>query len=332
MSTTRLALHAVVFGLIGAVAVHAENISAKKMFIKDHVDPAKRQLLLQSSDAGVQAAEVDNPGTNGATIHVYSATDDACISFPAGADWKNKNGTWRYNNKATKNVALVKDGKLVVKVKSGVSFTLADNGTQGHVNAQVQFGGAGTRYCLRCAGNKKDDAKKFLGTKCVAATCDTEPATCGGGTTTTTIAATTTTTTTTSAGTTTTTMGGPCAATFAGALPQTVHGKFNFNLTLGVPAADAECNTNFAGSHACTFCQLQTAASAGQLVGVGATVWVIDPTLALNQQCGITIPWDYQTADHPSRGEKVTINPTTGALGSVETGFAASCNTSNSIA
>ena len=149
-----------------AALARAEKISAKKIVIKDNATkPQKRQVQLQSADPGVQFSEVDDPGENGASVHVYSATDDRCVLLPAGADWKLKKTTWKYSNKLTKNSVTVKDGSLNVKIKSGITFTLIDNGTQGHVNAQVQFG-TGTRYCMRCNGNKKDEATQFQGKDC----------------------------------------------------------------------------------------------------------------------------------------------------------------------
>ena len=54
--------------------------------------------------------------------------------------------------------AQIADGKILVGIKAGVGYSLIDNGTQGTVNAQVQFG-TGTRYCMRCTGNKKDEAE-----------------------------------------------------------------------------------------------------------------------------------------------------------------------------
>ena len=62
--------------------------------------------------------------------------------------------------------------------------------------------------------------------------------------------------------TTTTTM--PAGGTLLkGALTPTP-GRFNYNATLGLPGANAACNTNFAGTHACTYAELQTAAGGGR--------------------------------------------------------------------
>ncbi len=49
---------------------------------------------------------------------------------------------------------------------------------------------------------------------------------------------------------------------FQGALTQT-DGRFNYNLTLGLPGANAACNSSFAGTHACTLFELQCAEAAG---------------------------------------------------------------------
>src|SRR5436853_3115556 len=128
----------------------AANVSTKKLLIKDNADAAKRQVGVLSKDTGVHFSAGDAPDANGASLHAYSATDDFCVILPPGAGWKNTGSAWKYANKTTKNSAQIKNGKLSVKIKSGVTYTLADNGTQGAVNVQVQFG-TGTRYCMRCS-------------------------------------------------------------------------------------------------------------------------------------------------------------------------------------
>jgi hypothetical protein len=125
-----------------------------------------------------------------------------------------------------------------------------------------------------------------------------------------------------------------------GALPPTA-GKFNYNMTLGLPGANAACNTNFAGTHACSYQELQTAEAAGQLVNLkdtnGATVtsfWVIDNTAPALQQCvddalgGSNLNWEYGTAHTASRGRKVNLTNPTGTLGVVQTSV--QCNLSGS--
>ncbi len=320
MTTVRLvAVSAVALLLSTAAATRADDVAAKKIVV---VDGAKDHILLLSTDPAVQLAGVDDPATNGAVVHVYSATDDACVVIPGGSEWKNKNGAWRYKSKATKNVVQVKAGKLLVNLKSGFTYTLADDGTQGTVNAQVQFGD-GTRFCLRCPGNKKDEAKKFLGKTCAAAACDPEPSACGG-------TGTTSTTTTVPGGTTTTTI----AATsgFRGVLSQQTSGRFNFQMTLGVPGADAQCNISFPGSHACTYAELQGAEAAGQLTGVTASLWAIIPGNPGEVQCGSNVPWDYQTAHTGEYGERVAV--TNGVLGELLSGQGDGvfCAAQNSVA
>jgi hypothetical protein len=302
MSQIRLVAGSAFVFLVVAGAAHAEDISAKKILIKDNPNPVKRQLQLQSADPGVLSSEVDNPIANGAAIHVYSATDNQCVVLPGGPEWTVKKGLWKYNNKVTKNQVQVADKKLQVKLKSGVTISLADNGTQGAVNAQVQFGSGGARYCMRCTGTK-DDAKHFLGKNCVAAACDAEPSSCVP----------------------------PPPPTpgikLKGALPPT-SGRFNFNLVLGVPGADAACNGNFAGTHACTYADLQAAETAGDLdglkdlnAGTVTSFWAIDGSHPGTLQCGETIPWDYQTAHTGHFAEKVNLNNATGALSALMSGL-----------
>src|SRR5262245_55990823 len=136
-----IGLSALVLTLTAGTA-RAEDISAKKMKIKDNAVATKRQFQVQSADVGVQFSETDDPATKGASIHVYSATDEMCIVLQEGPEWTQKNSVWKYNNKLTKNKAQIGDGKLSVKIKSGVAFTLANDAPQDAVNVQVQFGDA----------------------------------------------------------------------------------------------------------------------------------------------------------------------------------------------
>src|SRR4029077_9154292 len=222
-------------------------------------------------------------------------------------------------DKSTKNGASVANGKLAVKIKSNVTFSLAGS-PQGAVNDQVQFG-TGTRFCMRCSGAKKDTTKIFLGKACAAAACDPEPSSC------TSVGATTTTTTTVVASTTTTTVVTP--AHVVGSLIATA-GRFNYNLTLGLPGANAACNTSFAGSHACTLPELR-GAPASDLTGLKDTsnmtvvsFWAIDSAAdpvtaqccddATFNPCTSANNWEYGTAHTLSRGQKIALNNATGTL------------------
>jgi hypothetical protein len=317
----RVGLSALLVMVSGGLA-HAEDISAKKILIKDNADTTKRQIQLQSGDAGVQFSEADDPGASGAAIHVYSTSDDFCVTLEPGQNWKNTGTKWKYKSTATKNMAQVGDGKLKVKIKSAVTYSLADDGTQGTVNAQVQFGTAGTRYCMRCSGNTKDDAGKFIGKNCVAAACDAESPCDPPGT--------TTTTTTTTSSTTTTACPPPTPPIIEGSLTATP-GRFNYNLQLGLPGANAACHMNFPCSHACTYQELQAAEAAGELVGLMDTAnnpvtsfWAIDSSQPILQQCnddgpgGSHLNWEYGTAHTMSRGQKVTLDNATGVLGALQ--------------
>src|SRR5262245_39710290 len=141
---------------------------------------------------------------------------------------------------------------------------------------------------------------------------------------------TTTTTTTPGSSTTTTTQQSGGGAVLKGALTSTA-GRFNYNGTLGLPGADAACNTNFPGTKACTHSQLQSAASAGDLAGLKdvqgnavTSFWAIDSSAPILQQCNDDAPgtgsgmnWEYGTAHTASRGEKVALNPD-GTLGPLQ--------------
>lgn len=328
MKTWIVGASALALLIVGAGLGRAADISTKSLSIKD-TDPTKRQVSVSSADLAVTYAAADNPGANGATLHVYSASDDFCVVLGPGVLWKNTGSKWKFKDKATRNSAQVKDGKLSVKIKSGITYTL-NEAQQGTVNAQVQFG-TGTKYCMHCATAKNDEPGKFTAKGCVAAACDAEPSACPAPPTTT-----TTSSTTTSSTTTTCPPGPPPLVKLKGALPATP-GRFNYNLKVGLPAADAACgdpmNGAFPGTHACTYQELQTAAAACDLVGLHATdastvtsFWAIDnsaPPLTQCQDDGINpsfLNWEYQTAHTGSRGNWVDLTNANGALGPLQMG------------
>ena len=117
---------------------------------------------------------------------------------------------------------------------------------------------------------------------------------------------------------------------FHGALPATV-GRFNYNLNLGLPGANSACNSNFPGSHVCTYQELQAFEAAGQLAGAQDTnsnavqsFWAIDSGQPALQQCvddnfgGSNLNWEYGTAHTASRGQRVALTNPTGVLGPLQ--------------
>lgn len=341
MSKMRLgSISAAALLLVSVGHAPAADITTKKILIKDNTDPAKRQVLILSKDAGVTFSSADSPNIGGASVHVYGSTtaDDFCAILPNGGLWQNVGGIkWKYNDTVQKNTAQIKDGKLLVKIKQDspvLDYTLADDAPpgQGAVNVQVQFA-LGTRFCMRCGGTiVKDDGTKFLGKDCAVGTCDPEPTTCDppNPTTTTSTSSTSSSTSTTS----TCPPGPPGSQTeLMGALPST-DGSFNYNLTVGLPGANAACNTSFPGTHACTYQELQIAEQACDLTSLTdnamnpvSSFWRIDSTLPLLSQCFDDVnfdpmdpmqaahTWEYGTAHTPSRGQKVPLNTVTGLLG-----------------
>lgn len=306
----------------------ALDVTTKKMLIKEHPDPAKRQIQLQSKDAAILFAGAGSPDTEGASVHVYSSTDDFCLQIPAGPLWVNKKDKdWKYKNTITKNQVQWADGKLKVKIKSGVTYTLADDLTQGDINALVQLG-TGTQLCLRCtaAGAKKNDEKKFITKDCVAATCDAPPSTCL------TVATTTTTTSTT------TTTQPPLPGAVAKAVLPRTNGNFNFNLTPGAAGAELACDDAFGGSHVCNYAELQAAEAAGDLDGIRdpntqaevTGLWVVDGSEPFDSQCPTSLgggtPWTYATGHIAMGGSNVSLDNQTGTLGALNTFPAAAAN------
>ena len=331
MSRIRLAgMMATVLLIAGTTLARAGDISTKKFSIKDNADTTKRQIQVSSSDVGVQFSDLGDPSADGATIHIYSATDDFCLVLQGGTGWVNKGSVWKYSDKETKDSAQVGDQRLAVKIKSGITYSLMDNGTQGAVNAQVQFG-TGTRYCMRCSSAKKDTPTSFSASACVIAACDPEPTICAPGTS-------TSTSTTTGTSTTSTTLCSQMGMVVKGSLTPTP-GRFNYNVTLGLPGANSACNMNFAGTHACTYAELQAAQAASDLAGLKDTAcntvtsfWAIDSSQPPLQQCqddaagGSGLNWEYGTAHTASRGQKVDLTNVTGVLGPLQSSL--QCNLS----
>jgi hypothetical protein len=328
MSKVRLgSISAAALLLVSAGLAPAADISAKKILIKDNADTTKRQILVLSKDLSITKLSGDNPSIGGASIHVYGGGDDYCAILAPGPLWQDLGTKWKYVDPATRNVAQIKDEKILLKVRADdISISLAD-APQTAMNVQVQFG-TGTRYCMKCNGNIKDDIKKFLGKDCAATACDAEPSTCDPPNPTTTSSTSTTSTSTTS-----TTIGGLIALV----LPPS-NGRFNY-AGLGLPGADARCNTLVAGTAHCTLADLQAAEAASELDGItdtnGMTVnsfWAIDNAANVQTQCiddvigGSFLNWEYNTAHTGTSGQRVTLNNPTGVLSAVG---AAGCGASH---
>src|SRR5207302_5023554 len=105
----------------------------------------------------------------------------------------------------------------------------------------------------------------------------------------------------------------PTGTNVKGSLTATV-GRFNYNMMLGLPGANSACNTNFAGSHACSLQELQ-AAPATDLTCLKDTAsnpvnffWAIESTAPILQQCnddavrGPGLNREYGTAHTAARG------------------------------
>jgi hypothetical protein len=110
---------------------------------------------------------------------------------------------------------------------------------------------------------------------------------------------------------------------FQGALAPKTTGLFNYNLTVGIPGSDAACNTNFPGSHTCSYAELQVADAANQLIGAMDTAsnavsefWAIDSAQPDIRQCHNPVAWGYQTAHTGHFGDKVPL--TAGHLGALQ--------------
>ena len=172
-------------------------------------------------------------------------------------------------------------------------------------------------------------AKRAAKARCKLASNPTPPD-CGAAT---------TTTTTPGANTTTTTVGcsTPTGTKVKGSLTATP-GRFNYNLMLGLPGANAACNTSFPGSHACSVQELQGAPASDRAClkdtanMIVTSFWAIDSSQPPLQQCkddavgGSGLNWEYGTAHTPSRGQRVSLDNATGTLGPLQSSV--QCNIS----
>jgi hypothetical protein len=305
----------------GAMAAD-ENVTAKKILIKDNEDITKRQIFAQSADEQITYADAVDPASTGASIHVWSDTDDFCYVLTASNElWTDTGKAWKYKNPDTKNQATIQAKKVSFKLKSDVGFSLADDGTQGTVNASVQFGPAGTRFCMTCTTPKKNVEFQYQAKDCTAGSCASEPAGCDPVATTTTTAPTTTTT---------------LPGTVVGAIA--ANGRFNLNMQVGVPAAEAACDSNFPGSHLCKYNEL-VASQGALMTGLQDTTaqtvtsfWAYDPEQTGERQCiaNISNPdsprWTYATGHQGVGGDQVPLTNATGTLGAIVVGGGANRN------
>ncbi len=318
--------------VLAAGTAHAGDISAKKMQVKMHSDPAKKQFQVMSTDASVLYTDAVAPGTEGASIHIYSATDDLCYVIPGGSEWTEKVGkSWKYKNATTKNQIQIQDGKLQVKLRSGVDLSLSN--TEGTYNVQVTLGDAGEKFCMICSGAEiiRDDDQKWQGKDCTAKVCDAEPLGCDPNVTTTTSSTTTTLP--------------PLPGVELKLVLDQGDGGFNYGMSTGADGADAECEGLFAGTHACLYSELVAAEAAGDLDNITdvdddvvTVFWAIDPSRPGSAQCqfDINVPlsehWTYETAHQNMGGDFVSLTNATGVLGplmpgGVPNGGPQNCNT-----
>src|SRR5215813_13980355 len=99
MTTLRTVALSALFGIVQTGLAMANDISTKAMVIKDNTDTTKRSVQVQSKDLSVGVGDAGDPGTNGLSLHLYSATDDFCATLPGGVEWTTKAGKyWKYKN------------------------------------------------------------------------------------------------------------------------------------------------------------------------------------------------------------------------------------------
>jgi len=312
------------------------GVAGTKLIIVDKgLNGAKAVFV--AKDANVDKGSGTNATTIGVTLTITydngtdSSTSGAFLAPAGSPNWVvNKSTVAKYVNKGAPSgggtkVSVIKPEKLVKLVGKNLGDTpidiLSQSGSaSGTARTSYRITDSSTAFdtsfCSTFAGCAWKSIAGGTGAKlvCKGGTAD---ATCGAG------GPTTTTSTTI-----------PGGVELQGALTATP-GRFNYNLTLGLPGANAACNSNFPATHACTYAELQIAEAAGDLVGLQDTAsqtvtsfWAIDNAQPPLQQCqddvSTFLNWEYGTAHTASRGQKVALNNGTGVLGSLQSSL--QCN------
>ena len=171
-----------------AVSAHAEDVSAKKIQIKDDPDGGKQRLSFLSSDAGIAPADGYTAATSsGISLHVFSLATSRDVCFQvAGTDCELKGPDadivkCRTANRSAK--VLLKPGKAKVKLKGGTGWELDTLASQVPVAMVLRAGGA--TYCALCGDGGSDvvvkdgtDGAQVLAKTCEAVACPAEPTSC----------------------------------------------------------------------------------------------------------------------------------------------------------
>jgi hypothetical protein len=341
-----------------------QTVRGKTFVVKDPkpgVDASLRSVVVLGKELPNDDSVIGDPIANGATVEIIAngASSTAQVfPLPPGASMAGSPG-WKalgspvigYSYKDAGGVngpvkaALIKEsgnGMFIVKVtikgalgpgpQPHITVVPPAPGTDGGMRFSIT---AGDSYCVLFGGaaggvvtNAPTSGSPNKTFKIVTPTAEAGCPVLQVNTTSTT----TSSTTTTSATTTSTTLCTPMGVVLKGSLTAT-GGRFNYNLTLGLPGANSACNTNFPGTHACTYSELQAAQTACNLPGLKDTslmtvtsFWAIDGTQPILQQCNDDAPvtgsglnWEYGTAHTLSRGQRVALNNAAGTLGVLQT-------------
>jgi hypothetical protein len=336
----------------GASRADDQGVVGLKLILIDRYDVGKAKAVFVSKDTTAGAIHngsgSGNPADVSGTVRICpTAAPGNVAEYALPSPWLvNKPGVSKYVNKtaapggAGAKVSVVKPGfvlKLVAKnLGDGDSASGDDGATDLNLNDPpgtctvnvgdgmavevevVDAAGPGThRMCAQFTVTAATSIGGGTGCKVVSRTSTAGPCgVCGVG------------------GPTTTTTTLPGGSELLGALTPTP-GRFNYNLMIGLPAANGACNTNFPGTHACSYPELQIAEALGELAGLQDTAatpvtsfWAIDNSQPPLQQCQDDVAsflnWEYATAHTASRGQKVALNNGTGVLGPLQSSL--QCN------
>jgi hypothetical protein len=183
----RLALSVAVAALLAAAA-HAEDVSTKKIQIKDDADPGRQRLSFLSADAGIQPADgYIGATTSGISLHVFSLATSRDVCFQvAGPDCQLRGAdadVLKCRNPERSVKILLKPGKAKAKLRGGTGWELDALASQLPVVMVLRAGSAS--YCALCGDGGSDvvvkdgsDGTQVLAKTCEAVACPAEPTAC----------------------------------------------------------------------------------------------------------------------------------------------------------
>ena len=180
----------IALGVALCAPIRAENVSAKKMQIKDDADAGRQGVTFLSGDAGIDVADgYAGATTHGLSLHVFNAVNDVCLQItPTECELKGADADILKCRRANRSGrVLIKPGKVKAKFKGGIGYELDALTNQLPVTVVLRAGSAvdGAIYCAVCGDGGSDDVVKdgsdgeqVLVKACDVVACPFEPGAC----------------------------------------------------------------------------------------------------------------------------------------------------------